>query len=288
MTSEALTTSKKIAHSPLTGASSELLFRHRVLGRHWAEYYFDKGAGYIFVKDPHWLEEAYSSAIAVTDTGCLARNQGMIGIVSRVLAASPALAGRGVDLGGGYGLFVRGMRDAGFDFHWSDRYAENLLARGFEADAGPYKVACAFEVLEHLESPLAFLREQRARYGFDVCFFSAVCFDPDKLPDASWWYWAFDTGQHLSFFSRQCLEYMAGELGMRLWQLHGEVYAFAAPDLVQPSRLARSKTWRALAHKVAREVPGLKSRRRKSLTFVDHLEMVRRLRSAAGEVDEKS
>ena len=54
--------------SPISGRRSELLFKHKVHGDHIASYYFDKYSGYIFVDTPHWLEEAYSSAITVKDT----------------------------------------------------------------------------------------------------------------------------------------------------------------------------------------------------------------------------
>ncbi len=50
-------------------------------------------------------------------------------------------------------MFVRLMRDNGFDFYRSDRQCENLFAKGFEAslDVSPsYELLTAFEVFEHL------------------------------------------------------------------------------------------------------------------------------------------
>jgi 2-polyprenyl-3-methyl-5-hydroxy-6-metoxy-1,4-benzoquinol methylase len=58
------------------------------------------------------------------------------------------------------------MRDRDFDFYWSDKYSENLLARGFAANHGPYGVAVAFEVLEHLPNPIEFLRESKQPFEF--------------------------------------------------------------------------------------------------------------------------
>jgi hypothetical protein len=39
---------------------------------------------------------------------------------------------RFIDYGGGYGLFVRLMRDAGFDYYWFDKFCDNVLSKGFE------------------------------------------------------------------------------------------------------------------------------------------------------------
>ena len=40
-----------------------------VLAKHQAEYRRCTACGYLFVVQPHWLEEAYSTAIAALDTG---------------------------------------------------------------------------------------------------------------------------------------------------------------------------------------------------------------------------
>jgi hypothetical protein len=63
-------------------------------------------------------------------------------------------ASRFVDYGGGYGMFVRLMRDKGFDFYRSDKYAKNLFAKQFEAsETISYDLLTAFEVFEHLVNP---------------------------------------------------------------------------------------------------------------------------------------
>ena len=214
--------------SPLTGRQCRELFRHEVIGRFDAQYFLDESIGYIFVANPIWLEEAYSNAIAVTDTGILERNQRNVDVVSKAILRERHPFTKGVDLGGGYGIFVRAMRDAGFDFYWTDKYAENLLARGFEAERGNHSTAVAFEVLEHLENPLAFLKAAQDEFGFDTCFFSASCFDERNIPGEDWWYWSFETGQHISFFSQRALHWLAGQMGMRLWHLKDDVFAFSS------------------------------------------------------------
>ncbi|WP_170407934.1 class I SAM-dependent methyltransferase [Ruegeria arenilitoris] len=226
--------------SPITGQVGTYLFEAKVIGHHSAKYYLDNSCGYIWVENPTWLEEAYSDAIALTDTGIVARNLKNTQSITQVMRANRLTHECGVDLGGGYGLLVRGLRDSGLDFHWSDPYARNLLARGFEAVDKNYAVATAFEVLEHLPNPLDFLTQARARYGFDTLFFSATCFDPHEIPHRDWWYWAFETGQHISFFSEKCLDYMAVQLGMRKVHLRGDIYAFTILEKLRwPGRLQR-------------------------------------------------
>ncbi len=147
-----------------------------MIGRHRARCYLDESCGFI------WLDEAYSDAIALTETGILARNLKNIRVVSVAMRANGLEQARGIDLGAGYGLLFRGLRDVGIDFHWSDPFAENLLARGFEADENPYDVAAAFEVLEHLPNPLAHLKATQSQFGYETLFFSATCFDRNKIP----------------------------------------------------------------------------------------------------------
>ncbi|MEX0351418.1 MAG: class I SAM-dependent methyltransferase [Paracoccaceae bacterium] len=223
-------------NSPITGKPGRLLFEHDVLGRHIARYYLDESIGYIWVDQPTWLEEAYSDAIAITDTGILSRNLANIDTVSFAMRFNGLAEVRSIDLGAGYGLFVRGMRDFGLDFHWSDLYAKNLIARGFEADDGGYEVAAAFEVLEHLENPLGFLREARHKFRYNTLFFSATCFDETNIPGPDWWYWAFETGQHISFFSKRALDFIATELQLHLVHIKGEIFSFTDnPEMAWPN-----------------------------------------------------
>ena len=64
----------RTAISPHTGTAGQLVMEETVLGKYLASYYFDQTAKTIFVDQPTWLEEAYSDAIALTDTGILHRN----------------------------------------------------------------------------------------------------------------------------------------------------------------------------------------------------------------------
>lgn len=128
--------------------------------------------------------------------------------------------GRFLDTAGGYGIFTRLMRDIGFDYYWEDEYSPNLVARGFVANAGHYEAVTAFEVLEHLTDPVGFVGKLLERT--DTIIFSTELFSgPPPNPD--WWYYAFATGQHISFYQEGTLRYLAGQFGLQLHtvgQLH--------------------------------------------------------------------
>lgn len=265
--------------SPITGKDSRYLFTATVLGRHQAHYYLDESIDYIFVASPTWLEEAYSSAIAITDTGILARNTRNVNRMSELLASSRDPSVRGIDLGAGYGLFVRGMRDAGFDFYWQDIYAPNLVARGFEADENAYEIGVAFEVLEHLENPAGFIAQAVNKHQLHTLFFSAECFEPTSIPDANWWYWSFETGQHISFFSRRALEEIGEQIGMRTIDFGGGIYAFSTENW---SHLAKNATLtRRLFTRLHQPKPP------QSKTETDHFLMRDKLRQRMGEGEEE-
>jgi hypothetical protein len=164
-----------------------------------------------------WLQEAYESAIADVDTGVLARARDLeprlICILRPLWKERPAVF---ADIGAGYGVLVRAMRDVGLDFRWSDPHCANLLARGFELESQHCDAITAIEVLEHAVDPVAFLREAFNRTGASVAVLTTELL-PKPVPDpASWWYYAFETGQHVSFFEHRTLGHLATKLGLRL------------------------------------------------------------------------
>jgi hypothetical protein len=280
---ESSETMQSSAVSPMSSSASRLLFRHPVLGKYPAGYYYDQKIGYIFAREPHWLDEAYSEAMSSLDTGALGRNLANIDIITRCLSKNGIAVANGIDLGAGYGLFVRGMRDKGIDFYWSDRYCENLLAKGFEAKSEKYDVAVAFEVFEHLPNPIAFLLSARKEFQFQTCFFSATCFDEKNLPGADWSYWAFEGGQHISFFSMRALLWMAEQLDMRLCHIQSDVFAFSNLEWQPLTESRRLKLWRRVRNRVGRILHPQQKTVPESLTWSDHLTLREKMRNRDAE-----
>ena len=232
--------------------------------------------GLLQVQDPAWLAEAYSDAIAVTDTGLVQRN---LEIASRLIILLDSLAvGQKpcLDVAGGYGLLVRLMRDYGFHFRWSDPYCENLLARGFEhtADNGPYAVVTAFEVLEHVEDPLSFVRDALENSGADHMILSTEVFEGAPPDPDVWPYYSLQTGQHISFFQRRTLAWLAEAAGLH-FATDGLLHVYSRRP-IDPGLLARTSGRFAFLRK------RLALRRRRSLTIADHDMMVAQLRQRPG------
>ncbi|WP_051292858.1 class I SAM-dependent methyltransferase [Citrifermentans bremense] len=203
---------------PICTTAMQPCFSATVLGKHEAGYELCGRCGFLAVRDPHWLEEAYAKAIASADTGLVMRN---IDLAPKVAGALFWLAGergkgRFVDLAGGYGLLTRMMRDLGLDFYWADKYCENILTPGFEyrEGMGECRAVTAFEVLEHLTDPVPFIEEAFSRFGSDYLLFSTELYQGEPPPPEAWNYYAFATGQHVSFYQRRTLEQIAARLGL--------------------------------------------------------------------------
>lgn len=247
----------------------------QVLGRHHADLYLCEGCGFLFFPRPSWLEEAYSAPIASTDTGLMLRNIKIsehLAVFLYFVLGERGL-GRYVDAAGGYGVLVRLMRDCGFQFFWQDKYCVNAMAPGFEfSGQEPVSAVTAMEVLEHLEDPLGFCRDALESNGTDTLIFS-TCLYEEAVPDPNTWsYYSLETGQHIGFFQRRTLEYIASQLSC---------FYYGFGDMHVISRRPLNRFWMKIAFSRLRSLfTGYVRRRMKSLVTEDHQSMVERLRSA--------
>jgi hypothetical protein len=201
------------------------IFSHLVLNKYDVQYYHCAYCGYISTENPYWLDEAYSDAIAVTDTGIMRRNISIALKLAVILSINFKKQEKFIDVAGGYGILTRMMNDMGFNYYWSDKYCSNLVARDLEADAcfkPGYAVGAlsAFEVVEHLLDPVCFIRESFEKFNSDTLIFSTLTYS-DQIPDKSWWYYSFGTGQHIGFFSDKTLAVLAEKLNCKLYKFGG-------------------------------------------------------------------
>ncbi|MEO6951253.1 MAG: class I SAM-dependent methyltransferase [Polyangia bacterium] len=196
---------------PLCSTPAPWLAQQRLLDRHDVDYFQCPVCDLLFTEQPHWLGEAYAEAISRLDTGAIARNQFsarltlIIAFIARLERNANAL-----DFGAGHGVFVRMMRDLGFDFRWYDKHAANLYALGFEGDPrASHELVTAFEVLEHLAD---------VRGDLELLFGSAPAYVlvGTLLHDGhrpGWWYYLLDSGQHVVFYSRRTMAHIADRYG---------------------------------------------------------------------------
>ena len=208
---------------PICAGARRAIFRSTILAKYRVAYWFCDQCRLLQTEHPYWLEEAYASPIADIDTGLVARNLLLSQRVAALLFLLFDKNGRYLDVAGGYGLFTRLMRDLGFDYYWSDRYSRNFLARGFEVDATqmPFLAVTAFEVIEHLEDPLAFIQAALHDAGTSTMIFSTELFSGEPPHPDAWWYYARSAGQHVSFFTRETLGKLAERLSLKLYTHNG-------------------------------------------------------------------
>lgn len=202
----------------ICGASTSSLSHALVLGKFPVEYFHCGNCSFVQTESPFWLADAYSEAVADSDVGLVGRNIALSRLTHAIIATLFNPGAQFLDWGGGYGLFVRLMRDEGFDFFRYDKYCQNLFARGLDADLvggiQHFELITAFEVLEHLENPVVELNNMLS--VSPAILFSTLLVPDSPPPFDKWWYYSLETGQHIAFFSLKTLQHIAREFGMNL------------------------------------------------------------------------
>lgn len=206
--------------------SAELLFTRLVLKKYTVKYFQCGNCKFIFTEEPYWLEEAYKSPINYSDTGLLQRNIIFTRKASVLLYYYFNKNAKYLDYAGGYGIFTRLMRDAGFDFYWYDPYCQNLFAKNFEADISTnqkYELLTSFESFEHFSHPLQEIKKM-------LCYSDNILFSTELIPNTlskleDWWYLGFDHGQHVSFYSYRALEIIANNFNLNVL-IFGKLFLF--------------------------------------------------------------
>ena len=194
------------------------VFQERVLFKYDVAYFQCSQCGFLQTEDPYWLEESYNSPINFSDTGVILRNQSLSKATALVLYFCYGKDLRYLDYAGGYGLFTRMMRDMGFDYYWHDPYTQNLVARGFEHQANQEIAAIStFESFEHFDRPLEEI-ENMLEISPNIIFSTRLL--PDPLPQPKdWWYYAFQHGQHVAFYRKETLQWIAKRYGLHFYSV---------------------------------------------------------------------
>lgn len=203
---------------------SGYIFQGRLLN-YVVKYYECSICGFVQTENPYWLGEAYDSAINDVDTGIIKRNQMCSKRAINLCALLNIKDETILDYAGGYGVFTRLMRDIGFNVLWKDKYYDNLLAKGFGYNVGSVKLLTAFEVFEHLESPINTLDEM---FGISSNIFFSTLLIPEPTPKIEdWWYYGQKHGQHIGFYRKKTLEYLAEKYNKHFYSYNSEIHIFS-------------------------------------------------------------
>ena len=213
---------------------ARLLGNGIVLGKYQASYYKCGSCGFVQTEEPYWLQESYTQAINRSDIGLVSRNIGLAKVTRSIISRLFNSDGKFIDYGGGYGLFVRLMRDRGFDFFRYDKFCDNIFAQGFDADATQgmrYELLTAFEVFEHLQDPVAEFEEMLKLS--DNILFTTILLPADTPKPDSWWYYGLDHGQHISFYTVPALTFLAKRFSLRLLSDGASIHLLTKNDISQ-------------------------------------------------------
>lgn len=196
--------------------TSDFFAEARILNKYKVKYFKCINCGFIQTEEPYWLEEAYSDAINHSDIGLLKRNFDLTSPTTNVISKFFNSKEKFIDFGAGYGVFVRIMRDNGYDFYWQDKYCNNIYAKDFVFIKGKkYELLTAYEVFEHLPDPVKEMKEM-LEFSDNLLFSTYIIPDNNPKPN-EWWYYATDHGQHVSLYSKKSLEILAMKFNKNLY-----------------------------------------------------------------------
>ncbi len=214
--------------------SSEV-FKAKVLNQYNVVYFQCSDCRFIQTENPFWLSEAYHSAITDLDIGLIYRNNQFSEIVENLLLNNSIDPnGKFIDYGGGYGMFVRLMRDKGFDYYRQDIHCPNLFARHFDItdlkDQKKFDLLTAFEVFEHLQFPEQELKLMLT-FSDNILFSTELLPENNQTPD-TWWYFAPETGQHISFYTLESLKVLADKYNLYFYSNGSSMHMFTTNKLL--------------------------------------------------------
>jgi hypothetical protein len=240
------------------------VFSKLLLHKHRVSYYRCNRCGYLQTEKPYWLKEAYASPINEEDTGLVSRNITLSKIFTIIVATYFNKSGKYLDYAGGYGLFTRLTRDIGINCYWQDPYCQNLLSVGFEQPRNikRYEMLTGFEVMEHLENPLAELKKIFKRTD---SFLFTTQIIPVAQDIEEWDYLGIEHGQHISLYTIKSLQKIADQLQLNLYT-----------DEVMIHLLTKKKLNNFIFHNLIRFhrcLYPLIARQFKSKTMSDHLRL---------------
>lgn len=204
----------------------------KILNKYDITYFRCSACGFIQTETPYWLDDAYSRAITHSDIGLVSRNLYTAKITQSLILTFYDANQKFLDYGGGYGLFVRMLRDRGFDFYRYDLFCENIFAQSFDAvDDGltSYELVTAFEVFEHLVEPLYDIK-QMLKYSRNILFTTTLVPNGPPKPD-EWWYYGLEHGQHTSFYTYSSLVKLSKHLGLHLYSDRNSVHLLTQKKL---------------------------------------------------------
>ena len=242
---------------------TEAIFSTVILDKYSVKYCNCSQCGYVQTEEPYWLDEAYNTPINDSDTGMIMRNLWLKNIAATLIYFLFDKKKIFLDYGGGYGVFVRLMRDVGFDFYWQDKHTENLFAQGFEfseSDNTNVELLTCFEAFEHFADPIVEL-EKLLSISRNILLSTEIIPEPTPSPD-DWWYYGTEHGQHIGFFQKKTFEFLARKYNLYFYTNGQNIHLLSEKKLLPSSFKIMTKT--------SKFITPLIKKRLDSLTWMDY------------------
>lgn len=210
----------------ICSGKSQFVFSKRVLQKYDVSYYLCSSCGFLQTEKPFWLEEAYLTPMAKYDLGILTRVKQAASLVSCYIKNTKTSSGEFLDFGSGYGIFVRTMRDFGYDFKGYDKYTKDLFGGLNTYESLPstkkFELITALEVIEHIEDPKA---ELTTLFEHTDTIVLSTELSPSTNELSEWHYLSNLAGQHISLFSYESMKQLASALGVHYIKLNNQYHA---------------------------------------------------------------
>jgi Methyltransferase domain len=223
------------------------------------------------VQNPTWIEKAHEGAISAFDTGLVQRSLITSRIIASLLVLEKRIGARGFDWGGGTGLFTRLMRDMGFQVESYDKFTKSVHAIGFEVSGKSVKkiadFVTAIECYEHLTNPIEEFKNVVEKKDYFIFTTEIIETPPPKPPQQNWWYYMPQSGQHITFLSRNGLCFFKKQLGFKFSFSVGNLHILSHKKLAPITRLVLRQ--RVLRYVSVRVLPEILQKRRSSI-LSDH------------------
>lgn len=214
--------------------TTKKIFTAKILNKYNIAYFSCPNCKFMQTEEPYWLEESYKDSIAISDTGYMQRNIILSKKISVLLDTAFSTDTMFLDYAGGYGVFVRLMRDIGFDFYWDDKYTSNLFAKGFGFKNQKIGAITTFESFEHFVNPIDEIKKMLS-ISKNIIFTTTLLPKPIPKPQ-DWWYYGLNHGQHISFYSKETLDFIAKKHKLFYFYLD-DIHIFTEKNLQEDFKL---------------------------------------------------
>lgn len=247
----------------ICGSDTFILFQTKVLFKYDVNFHKCPKCSFMQTDYPYWIDEAYEIAIPAVDTGLMRRNLLYSTATENILKTSFDYNSKFLDFAGGFGMFVRLMRDKGFDFFWDDKYCENIFAQHFTLEDLPkgtkFEAVTSFEVFEHVPDPIQEI-EKLFEYSDTIIFSTELIPNKEIKSEKDWWYLTVDSGKHVSFYTKDAFNVICEKFSCNFYTNGHDLHILTKKKLNKNPLIHERTTWDKVIDKLVRILSNTKTK----------------------------